>query len=411
MTAVMFRLTPQLSALPAALFSILFPLVRILPITWPPPQLTLYAVLAGAYLVLVAAAVHWNRPQVTPQQLLQMRLILIALGPICAALLAISGDGLIQPIAVTVPFVIILLREGNRHAVPAMFGYLSMIAVGLWLHGDRAWSGYLAALGGYGSLMIFMTAFVGMARAEQLARADADRLAAENARLAAAAAVSAALAERQRIARDLHDTIAQGLAASAMQLEAAQRLLPPSGSRAGQRINRALQITRSTLNDVRNSVWLLASAPAAAETTLEHVISELCRSVSDRGNLPVDYRHDGPAPIIAAARLQQIARIVQEALHNAERHAAAGHCTVRSTVAADQRLVITVSDDGRGFLSAGDAAVPPGQGFGMISMRERAHSIGAGLSITSRPAAGTEIRLELTLSGATDEDPAAHPDR
>ncbi|NWF80973.1 MAG: sensor histidine kinase [Chloroflexi bacterium] len=380
------------SALIAALFATLLPLIAGVAAGWTPWRSGAYAGLALLFVGLVALHVSQRRPEA-----LYCRWPWLPIGLLATlgfGLTVLSGDSLIQPTVFTVPFVFMLLGPGPRAALPGGTALLALAAAGLWLHDRRPASAIAYSVLVYASLMVFMAAFVNVARQQSVARERADALAAENARLAAEAALSATLAERNRIARELHDTIAQGLTAVTMQLEAAERAFTRDPERARSRLGRAHQLARETLAEVRRSVWLLA-APALEGPALGAALAELVCRFSERSGVAAAYRHEGPALSLASERAVQVLRIVQEALQNVEKHAQARTVEVVTRTAADGAVAVLVRDDGRGFDPASPAAAPDG-GFGLPSLRERARLAGGQLVIASRPGHGTTVALELS---------------
>lgn len=380
------------SALLAGLLANLLPLAAGAATGWAPWRIAAHAALSLLFLALVyaemnsTAAGRWlcDRPA----------LYLTAMGLIGCALVALAGDSFIQPIVFTIPFVHALFLYGRRGGVIVGGVYLALLALGLALAGERSPIAIAYPVGVYGALMVFMAAFVEMAVEQRAARERADALAAENARLAAGAALSATLAERNRIARELHDTIAQGLTAATMQLEAAQRAFERDPERARARLARAHELARATLADVRQSVWLLGT-PVVEGSALGAALAELTARFAERTGIAAGYTHSGADLELDGERAAQVLRIVQEALQNVERHANAGNVEVRSARASDGALSFWVRDDGRGFDPSSPPSSANGGGFGLNSLRERARLAGAALLIESAPGCGTRVSVSL----------------
>jgi signal transduction histidine kinase len=220
-----------------------------------------------------------------------------------------------------------------------------------------------------------------------------------NARLYEQARLSATLAERNRLGRELHDTIAQGLTAVSMQLTAAQRGFERDPLRAHARVERAATLTRETLEQVRRSVWMLAE-PVIEGEALSAALDELTVRFAERTGLHASYRHDGPPPALGHTAATQALRIVQEALHNVEKHAQASQVQVRSRC-DEATLRITIEDDGHGFDPAtlpapGSASATNGGGFGLLSLRERARLAGGTVTIESAPGLGSSVIVTLS---------------
>jgi signal transduction histidine kinase len=234
--------------------------------------------------------------------------------------------------------------------------------------------------------------------------ADAAAIAIENARLFEQSRLSATLSERNRLARELHDTIAQGLTAVTMQLEAAQRSFDRDLPRARARVARAHELARDTLQDVRQSVWTLAE-PLVEGATLPAALDDLTRRFAARTGIAAGYQHNGPPPRIDQAAATQVLRIVQEALANVEKHARAGSVVVGSATAESGELCAWVSDDGVGFASdapaaTGDSSGSNGSsgGFGLLSLRERARLAGGTVAVESTPGAGTRVTIAVPMA-------------
>jgi signal transduction histidine kinase len=197
----------------------------------------------------------------------------------------------------------------------------------------------------------------------------------------------AILEERNRLARDIHDTLAQGFAAILMQLQAAQReaggTLPVTVA-AG--IETAVDLARTHLTEARRSVGALRPNVGQGED-----IASALKRLTDLGqrtaHTPIDLVVD-ELPRLGDAVEREIIGIAQEALTNAVRHSKARRITVRASAIQSVGLRLSVADDGRGI-----ARDRSSSGFGMTSMQERAERIGASLTIVTAPRNGTEVVL------------------
>lgn len=197
----------------------------------------------------------------------------------------------------------------------------------------------------------------------------------------------AVLEERNRIARDIHDTLAQGFGAILMQLQAAQRggaaNLPTSVARS---LETAVDLARTHLIEARRSVAALRPQSTAREDVSAALarIVDLAKRTND---VPVDLAIDELPPFDAGVE-REIIGIAQEALTNAVRHARARRIVVRAGAVRGVGFRLSVADDGCGMTKDCGAG-----GFGMTSMRERAERIGASLTFVTAPRAGTEVVL------------------
>jgi two-component system NarL family sensor kinase len=215
-------------------------------------------------------------------------------------------------------------------------------------------------------------------------------IAIERARLFAHSAQIGAVEERNRLAREIHDTLAQGLAAIALQLETADALLEGNADRERiqQVVRQALTHARESMEDARRSVHDLRAASLEGRS-LDAALEALAREQADRGGFKVTLDLDGHESL--PRRVENgLYRAAQEALNNVTRHARARHVTLRLAVQAD-RARLTVEDDGVGF---DPADVPTGR-FGLAGLTERARLLGGRLEVESSPGQGTRLSIEV----------------
>jgi signal transduction histidine kinase len=196
----------------------------------------------------------------------------------------------------------------------------------------------------------------------------------------------AILEERNRLARDIHDNLAQGFAAILMQLQAAQREvggLTPAGA---ANLETAIDLARTHLTEARRSVGALRPNVGPGDD-----LAAALRRLADLGQrtskVPIDLAVE-ELPRVGDGVEREIVAIVQEALTNAVRHSRARRITIRASTVQSVGLRLSVADDGRGIGREASSA-----GFGMIGMQERADRIGASLTIVTAPRNGTEVVL------------------
>jgi signal transduction histidine kinase len=210
----------------------------------------------------------------------------------------------------------------------------------------------------------------------------------------------AILEERNRLARDIHDNLAQGFAAILMQLQAAARDRASLTPGVAARIETAVDLARTHLTEARRSVGALRPNVSNSEdvaTALKRV-AELSQRTT---TVPIDIAVD-ELPRLGDGVEREIVAIAQEALTNAVRHARAQRIRIRASTVQSVGLRLSVADDGRGIM--GDPSAP---GFGMTSMQERAERIGASLTIVTAPRNGTEIVLAWDPSSVPTQVHAA----
>jgi two-component system, NarL family, sensor kinase len=219
----------------------------------------------------------------------------------------------------------------------------------------------------------------------------------ERARLHARRLEAAQAEERNRLAREIHDTIAQDFSAIAFQLEAAEALLDQPGEpeRIRRSLTAALDLARKGLEEARRSVLDLRAAPLEGRT-LPVALAALAAlaAEADTASAPtVVFETSTEDPLPPAVEVG-LYRIAQEALQNALRHAGAARIVIRLE-SSPESVRLTVEDDGRGF-AIGDAAEGRAAGrFGLVGMRERARLLGGTFQIESTPGAGTRINTEV----------------
>src|SRR5829696_759402 len=216
-------------------------------------------------------------------------------------------------------------------------------------------------------------------------------IAVERARLFAQSTRLGAVEERNRLAREIHDTLAQGLTATALQLESADALLDAGSEGAHEPLRRALSLTRSNLEEALRSVLDLRAAPLEGRPLSEALSALIDRWEAETG-IGARYRAvngSRPLPPRVEAALY---RICQETLTNVARHAGAERVAIQ-LVATPERVRLVVEDDGRGLDSS---RVPEGR-HGIVGMRERAEMLGGTLEVRSGPGAGTRIEAIVPL--------------
>lgn len=197
------------------------------------------------------------------------------------------------------------------------------------------------------------------------------------------------LEERARLAREIHDTLAQGLTSIVTQLEVAEQSLD-AGRAAGaaERVDRAREIARESLRDVRRSMADLR--PELLDRgSLPDALRQLVARTAEETGLDVRLELDGRFAELAPAAETTLLRCAQEALANARRHARARTVRVRLSRDGDG-VQLNVADDGSGF----DTGDPRG-GVGLVGMAERADAVGGELDVRSTPGAGTTVSMRV----------------
>jgi PAS domain S-box-containing protein len=233
-----------------------------------------------------------------------------------------------------------------------------------------------------------------------LARGVADQLsvAISNARHYEATQQTAALEERHRIARDLHDSVSQSLFSLTLHTRTAELALARAGidpeGDLGRPLRQVGELTRGALAEMRALIFELRPG-ALAEEGLGAALSKHAAAVTAREGLQIAIKIPEERPELTAEQEENLYRLAQEALHNTVKHASASHAWIELD-AGDEAIVLIVRDDGVGF----DPAEPRPGHLGIQTMRERAARIGAELNVESTAGAGSTIRVVVPLCRA-----------
>ena len=200
----------------------------------------------------------------------------------------------------------------------------------------------------------------------------------------------AVLGERSRIAREIHDTLAQGYVGISVQLEMLAELLRQRNvETATEHLNKTREYVREGLADARQSIWALRTQDAE-ETTLPVKVRRLAEAAGDDG-LTAQFSVFGAYRPLPPGTELEILRIAQEAIHNVKKHAGAQRLAVQLKY-EPAAIELEVSDDGRG--GAADQMETPSQGgFGLTGMKERAAAIRGTLVVNSVTGEGTTVQL------------------
>jgi signal transduction histidine kinase len=197
--------------------------------------------------------------------------------------------------------------------------------------------------------------------------------------------------ERMRIAREIHDTLAQGFTGIIVQLEAAEDAQTHGLKKENvDHLRRASELARDSLQEARRSVFALRPQ-VLEQRELADALNELITKMTAGTSLQAELTVDGTPRKLPAEVEQNLLRIGQEALTNALRHARASHFTAKLTF-RPEAVLLSLKDDGCGF----DVASRH-EGFGLTGMKERVESMAGRLQIESAPGKGTTISLVLPV--------------
>ena len=211
----------------------------------------------------------------------------------------------------------------------------------------------------------------------------------ENARLYQETRDMAVLEERNRMAREIHDTLAQGFTGIVLQLEAAEQAIGEDVGQAQEHLDRARKLARESLNEARRSVWALRSQALERLPLVETLQQEIERFIQTSG-VKADLCTSGKRHSLSAEIENTLLRICQESLTNVRKHAQASQVEVN--LAFEGKTVrLSIHDNGTGF-----NPVAPSEGaFGLVGMRERARLLGGTLVVQSERGEGTLIEIVI----------------
>jgi len=238
----------------------------------------------------------------------------------------------------------------------------------------------------------------------RLARAVADQaaIAIENARLYEQAQHFAALEERQRLARELHDSVSQALYGIALGARTARTLLDRDAGKAVEPIDYVLQLAEAGLTEMRALIFELRPESLENEGLVVAIEKQVAATQARYGiNVTATLCDEPQVPIDIK---EALFRVVQEGLHNTVKHAHASNVEVALAM-RDAEIALDIKDDGVGFDTSGSF---PGH-IGLKSMRERTAKLGGVTEIASQPGAGTEIRVRIPLRSGDGRRSASPP--
>jgi signal transduction histidine kinase len=206
---------------------------------------------------------------------------------------------------------------------------------------------------------------------------------------------AAVLAERNRVAREVHDTLLQGFTGLVLHLVALSRRAESSPMR--EELEEIIDQGEASLAEARSAVWNLR-VRALDRRDFPAELEGMARQVTAGSAIELKVKVDGGLEALPLEIEENLLRIGREALTNTVKHARARHVALE-VEANRKRLVLRVQDDGQGF-DPGGCPSPGGGHFGLLGMRERVDQLGGELTVASRPGQGTRVIVALPLSAA-----------
>jgi signal transduction histidine kinase len=251
-----------------------------------------------------------------------------------------------------------------------------------------------SALLAFGFAVLFTLAFTLLAVSAERARGDVERLACElseaNRRLreySVQAEELAATRERNRLAREIHDTLGHYLTVVNVQIEAARVMFERDPQKAHDSLNKAQSLTQEGLLDIRRSVSALRASPLDNKDLVD-VLRQSVEAMSSSG-LDAEFKLAGSVRPLSQPIKLTLFRAAQEGLTNIQKHSRATRACLTLDFSRANRIRLTVSDNGVGSTDAST------KGFGLIGLRERAHLAGGTLNIHANPSEGFTLEVEV----------------
>ena len=291
-----------------------------------------------------------------------------------------------------IPLVLLAWAYGRRGALRgSTWAALLHLATGYWaLQRDMLTRDFFVGAVGRITLLYAVPLIVSvLAQRERRQHSELEAAHQRLRRHAAAVEQLATSHERNRLARELHDTLSHSLAALTVQLQALRSLLVNDPEQALEAVDDISTLAREGLEESRRAIQALRLDPLKT-LGLVGALRGAVQAFQARTGAQADLSVAGRELELTDEESQMLYRVVEEALTNVEQHAAAQQVTVRLAYGSD-RVDISVQDDGTGF----DFATVEADRYGITGMRERCEMIGASLDVYSRPGGGTEVWCSL----------------
>lgn len=319
---------------------------------------------------------------------------LLVVGLLWLALLVVS------PEAVYLAFPLFFLQ---LHLLPVRWGLGAVVATTIaaiagfaWHQGGLAVGAIIGPTLGAAVAVAVVLGYQALYRESEQRRELVEELTATRGELAAAEHTAGVLAERERLAHEIHDTLAQGLSSIQLLLRAAERMLPARPGQALGHVVHARETAVSNLQEARRFVRAL-TPPDLENGSLPAALERLCANTFASTGLVVNWQLSGTAVPLPTAHEVALLRIAQSALANAAQHAGATQLGLTLSY-MDTEVALDVVDDGAGFDPA--AVLPRDErGFGLPGMRARARSLNGTVAVESAVGEGTASAVSLPLGG------------
>lgn len=317
-----------------------------------------------------------------------------------AGLVALTADG----VWVAFPLLFLQLQLLPARAGIAAVAVTTVVAIaGFAVHQDRF--SPMSALGpliGAAVAVATVRGYQALSRESEARRRLIEQLESTRSRLETASHAAGVAAERERLAREIHDTLAQGLSSIHLLLQAAEQQLPDDEATlaAREHVAQAREIAQANLAEARRFVRALAP-PELVGGSLPAAIERVCAAAGRQTTTEVAFRLSGTPEALPTPHEVALLRIVQSALANALQHARASRVAVTLSY-MDDGVALDIVDDGVGFDDAATADPGSDRGFGLAAMRSRVRQLGGDLDVETAPGHGTALAVSFLPSRSED---------
>ena len=293
-----------------------------------------------------------------------------------------------------------------RSAIPGLLGLTGLLlAMELFDSGQPSALSLLLGVLAAGLCIVFSLWIDAIIRQSQDRHRLIEELEATRAELAAAERQAGMLGERERLAREVHDSLAQGIISVVTLLEATEAELGPGQAAGRHHLEQALRAARDTIADARRFVWAL-QPPALDRRSLSEALERLTQTLTDETGITARFLVTGAPRALAGQAEIALLRAGQEGTANIRKHANA-RAAVLTLSFLEDRVMLDVRDDGRGFDATQIHQGDVDGGLGLSGLRTRLALLGGGLEVESTPGEGTVLVVQLPIGGA---EPAAEGD-
>ncbi|MER7013650.1 sensor histidine kinase [Saccharopolyspora sp. NPDC000359] len=319
---------------------------------------------------------------------------LAAVTAVWAALLTTSPD--FAWLAFPLFFLHLHLLHG-RHALTAVVVVTAVVVTAQgWRTGTWSIGMVLGPTIGAGVAVVITWGYAAIYAETQRRQALIDDLTRTRAELATTQHQAGVAAERERLAREIHDTLAQGLSSIVLLLRAAETALPADADKARTRITEAHRTAADNLDEARRFVRDLRP-PSLSDAGLPQALQRLCTNTARETGTHCRLHTNGTPVALPSSYEVALLRAAQTSLSNVTRHAHAS-TTVVTLGYLDTEVTLDIYDDGTGFDPTTVRPAPDGTGYGLTGLRERITALGGSMAVETAPGDGTAVAIRLPLT-------------